>query len=131
MVTKPLDNIPFKGTFHMDEGYVYFRDLDDRVLIGGGRNLDFEQETTTEEGRTEGILNYLKELLQNVVLPNRSFDIEYTWSGIMGFGKDKQPIVAKIAPATYAAVRMNGMGVAIAGSVGEQVADLLAEQLAG
>lgn len=131
LVTKPLDRVPFKGTFHMDEGYLYFRDLDDRVLIGGGRNRDIEKETTTEEGTNESIVAYLKDMLENVVLPGQSFELEYSWSGIMGFGQDKQPIVKKIAPATYAAVRMSGMGVAIAGSIGEQVADMLAEQLAG
>ncbi|MFN8309707.1 MAG: FAD-binding oxidoreductase, partial [Chitinophagales bacterium] len=47
LITKPLSSLPFKGTFHFDEGYYYFREIDGRVLFGGGRNLDFETEKTT------------------------------------------------------------------------------------
>ena len=35
-----------KGIFHLDEGFYYFRDYYNRVMIGGGRNLDFNNECT-------------------------------------------------------------------------------------
>src|SRR5258705_2338681 len=47
LITSPIENLPFKGTFHYDEGYYYFRDIDGRVLLGGGRNLDFMGEETS------------------------------------------------------------------------------------
>src|SRR5205085_1844201 len=31
LVTSPIDNLPWKGTFHSDEGYYYFRNLGNRV----------------------------------------------------------------------------------------------------
>ena len=40
-----------KGAFHYDEGYVYFRNIDNRVLLGGGRNLA-KAETTDVFGTT-------------------------------------------------------------------------------
>ena len=52
LITKPLENLHFRGTFHLDKGYYYFRNIDQRILFGGGRNLDFETEETTEFGET-------------------------------------------------------------------------------
>ena len=48
LITKPIENLDIKGTFHLDKGYYYFRNIENRILFGGGRNLDFEGETTTE-----------------------------------------------------------------------------------
>jgi hypothetical protein len=39
--------------FHLEKGYYYFRNINDRILLGGGRNLDFEGETTTSHDTTE------------------------------------------------------------------------------
>lgn len=30
----------------MDEGFYYFRDIDGRLLFGGGRNTDFKTDET-------------------------------------------------------------------------------------
>ena len=42
LITKPLKKLHIKGTFHLDEGYYYFRNINHRILLGGGRNLDFK-----------------------------------------------------------------------------------------
>jgi hypothetical protein len=43
----------------------------------------------------------------------------------MGFGKEVKPIVNKIGPGLYCAVRCNGMGIAMGSLLGEQVANLI------
>jgi hypothetical protein len=48
LLTSPIKGLPFRGTFHADEGFYYFRNLGDRVLLGGARNKAFEEEQTTE-----------------------------------------------------------------------------------
>ena len=126
LITSPIENLPFKGTFHYDEGYYYFRDADGRVLLGGGRNLDFEGEQTTTFGVTEQIQNRLSEMLREVILPGKKFSVEMRWSGIMGLGEKKTTIIKKLSPHVYCAVRLGGMGIAIGSLVGEEAADLLA-----
>jgi len=124
LITKPLQNIPFKGTFHLDRGYYYFRNIGNRVLFGGGRNLDFKSEETDKTGLTDTIQNKLKELLQTCVLPNTDFEIQQSWSGIMGVGAKKEPIVKQIEKNVYCGVRLGGMGIAIGSLVGKETADL-------
>src|SRR3954471_16321964 len=46
LITHPIPNLKFKGTFHYASGYYYFRNVGNRVLLGGGRNLDFSKEAT-------------------------------------------------------------------------------------
>ena len=90
LITKPIANLPFKGCFHYDKGYVYFRNIGNRVLLGGGRNLAFDKETTTEFGFTDLIKNYLLGLLHKYFLPEQNIEIERWWSGIMGVGPTKK-----------------------------------------
>jgi glycine/D-amino acid oxidase-like deaminating enzyme len=125
LVTSPIDNLPFKGTFHFDEGYYYFRNLGDRVLLGGARNKAFEAETTTDMTFTDIIQQELERFLREVLLPGRQYTIENRWAGIMGMGGEKMPIVRAVNDHVFCAVRMNGMGVALAPVIGEQVASLL------
>jgi len=124
LITKPLQHIPFKGTFHLDRGFYYFRNIGNRVLFGGGRNLDFKTEETDKTGLTDTIQNKLKELMQTCVLPNTDFEIQQSWSGIMGVGPKKEPIIKEIEKNVYCGVRLGGMGIAIGSLVGKETADL-------
>ena len=69
--------------------------------------------------------NHLEQFLKEVILQNQNFKIAHRWSGIMAMGSDKSPIIEKISARQIAAVRLSGMGVALAPKVGEIVADLI------
>ena len=124
LVTKPIPGLKLKGTYHFDEGYYYFRNIDNRVLFGGGRNLDLAAEETWEFGQTDLVKNKLTHYLNEVILPGQHAEVDYWWSGIMGFGEDITPIVKQVEPNVFCAVRCNGMGVAMGSLVGEEVAEL-------
>nr|WP_294935996.1 FAD-dependent oxidoreductase [uncultured Flavobacterium sp.] len=125
LITEPIPGLDIKGTFHIEGGYFYFRNFGDRILFGGGRNLDFEGETTTEFGLTEKIQNRLEQLLGEVILPNKEYKIAHRWSGIMGLGSHKKPIVEQLSENVCCGVRLGGMGVAIGSLVGQELADLV------
>lgn len=125
LISKPIKNLHIKGTFHLDEGYYYFRNVDDRILLGGARNLDLKGEKTASFGETELIQNQLETMLRNVILPNSPFEVERRWSGIMGMGHQKRPIVKQLSNNTYCGVRLGGMGIAIGSLVGKELADLV------
>lgn len=125
LITEPIKDLKLKGTFHYDEGYYYFRNIGDRVLFGGGRNLDFKTEETTTFGLTPIVQNRLDELLKKMILPGIKYKIDMRWSGIMGVGPEKNSIVKATSKNVFCAVRMGGMGVAIGSLVGEEVAELV------
>ena len=124
LVTKPIQNLNIKGTFHLDKGYYYFRNIENRILFGGGRNLDFKTEETTEMELTKLVQNKLEQILKTVILPDQNFEIDQRWSGIMGMGTQKKPIVKSISKNVYCGVRLGGMGVAIGSSIGKQLSEL-------
>lgn len=124
LVTSPIVNLKLTGTFHMLEGFYYFRNIGNRVLFGGGRNLDFKGETTTELSISELIQNDLEQKLKDIIIPGQSFEIEHRWAGVMGVGETKKPIVKHISENVICGVRMGGMGVAIGSIIGSQMADL-------
>jgi glycine/D-amino acid oxidase-like deaminating enzyme len=120
LITQPIKNLNIKGTFHYDKGYYYFRNINDRILLGGGRNLAFEEETTNEMNTTIKIQNSLENLLTNVILPNKKIEIDMRWSGIMGIGNNKLPMIELISKNIAVALRCNGMGVAMGSLTGQK-----------
>ena len=125
LITKPIENLHIKGTFHLDKGYYYFRNIDNRILFGGGRNLDFKTEETTQFGQTEIIQNELERILKTTILPNTNFEIEHRWSGIMGVGKQKKAIVKQLSKNAFCGIRLGGMGIAIGSLIGKELAELI------
>ncbi len=125
IITKPIKNLHIKGTFHYDAGYYYFRNIDNRILFGGGRNIDLKGETTTDIRTTSEITEQLEKILKNVILPNTEFEIDHKWAGIMGVGTSKKPIIKKYNSSIYCGVRLGGMGVAIGSLIGKELAQLI------
>ena len=125
LVTAPIDNLKVRGAFHYNRGYTYFRNIDNRILLGGFRDLDISAEQTIEPGLTDLVQTALEKLLHETILPGQKPKIEFRWSGVMGFGPELKPIVKKVRPGVYCAVRCSGMGIAMGSLLGEQVADLV------
>lgn len=129
VVTKPIPNLKLKGTFHYDKGFYYFRNIDNRVLLGGGRHLDFIAEETIDFGETKLVQDSLIHLLKTVILPETDIEIEYKWSGIMAFGPQLSPIIEEIRPNVWCAVRCNGMGIAIGTQTAQDAAEMVLRSL--
>jgi gamma-glutamylputrescine oxidase len=125
LITEPIADLKVKGTFHYDRGYYYFRNVGNRLLFGGGRNLDFKGEATDQFGLTEHIQEKLDVLLTTMILPGVSCKVEQRWSGIMGLGPVKNTIIKEVQKNIFCAVRMGGMGIAIGSLVGEEAAELV------
>ncbi|WBV52518.1 NAD(P)/FAD-dependent oxidoreductase [Chryseobacterium gambrini] len=125
ILTEPIEHLKLKGTFHYDEGFYYFRNLGNRILLGGGRNQDFKTEETTSFETTEFLQNHLENFLKEVILPNHHVEIAHRWSGIMAMGTEKTPIVKQLSERQFCSVRLSGMGVALAPKIGEIVAEMI------
>ena len=125
-ITRPIENLAFKGIFHFQQGYYYFREYQGCILFGGGRNKDFEKEASTNFELNELIQEDLKQKLEEIIIPKTPYEIDLQWTGIMAFGKTKQPIIQQYSDRVFIGVRMGGMGVAIGSEVGCRLANYLA-----
>lgn len=126
IVTEPVPGLPWRGTYHLEEGYFYFRNVGERVLLGGGRHLAFDVEATPEMALTETIQSALEKLLFDTILPGRKVAIEHRWSGVMGFSEKKQSISRMLSEHVALGFGCNGMGVALGAEIAAQTAQLLA-----
>ena len=125
LLTDPVEGLKIKGTFHYDEGFYYFRNLDNRVLLGGARNKFINEEETFSADTSENVQLELEKFLKEIILPGTPFKVSLRWSGTMAVGKEKKPIIQKINDRLFCAVRMSGMGVALAPQLGKQVAEMM------
>lgn len=129
LVTSAIPGLAWRGLMHADKGYIYFRSLGTRILIGGARNMDFEGEETMELGVTAAITGRLERFLREVVVPGEDFVIEHSWAGTMGMNRDRTPVVRELQPGLFACVRMGGMGVALSALVSRELVQLAAERV--
>lgn len=126
ILSSPVPGLKWKGTFHIDRGYFYYRNVGNRLLLGGGRHLDVMGERTTERTTSTIIQDELESLMSSL-LPNTEYKIDMRWSGIMAFGaeNEKAPRVEALSDNLVIAARLGGMGVAIAPQVAEEAVHLL------
>jgi len=125
ILTSAIENLPLKGTFHFDEGFYYWRNLGNRILLGGARNIAFEDEETTELSITKTIQDKLESFLEKHLALNCIYTIEHRWAGIMAFTDDKQPMLHSVSDNVFAAVACNGMGVSLTPIWAENVASTI------
>jgi glycine/D-amino acid oxidase-like deaminating enzyme len=124
ILSPPIAGLALKGTFHFDGGYYYFRNLGNRVLLGGARNKDFNGEQTLSLETTANIREALYTFLQKHVPAAAVFPLDAfeSWSGLMAMHPTKQPILAQLDSGIWAAMCCNGMGVALSPVFSEHVA---------
>lgn len=125
IVTSPIEGLAMKGTFHFDEGFYYWRNLGNRILLGGARNRAFDEEATLDLSGSDKIKEALTQFLSEHLGPQYSYSIDHHWSGIMGFTDDKRPFLGRVSDGVFASIACNGMGVALTPVIAEDTADLL------
>lgn len=125
LITKPISNLKFKGCFHFEEGFYYFRNVGDRILFGGGRNLDFEGESDDRFLLNDKIQYDLIDKLNTLIAPNEKIEIEQQWSGIMAFSTDKLPMIKHLGQNVLYAMNCNGMGVSLSPVTAKEIAQIL------
>lgn len=128
LVTAPIAGLKFKGIYHFDKGFYYFRELHGRLLFGGGRNKDIHGEATTEFDLNDAIQADLEQKLQEIIIPGTAYTIVNRWAGIMAFGNKKAPIIKAFGNRVFGAIRMGGMGVALAAEAALQLKTMIKER---
>ncbi len=123
LVSQPLKGPLPKGVFHAERGYAYFRFVDQRLLLGGFRNLFEAAEYTTEQSNTPELLNQL--MHYGAGLLGEPITLDHAWAGTMSVGKDRFPYIGVENDIVYG-IKMGGMGVAVGSYVGKTISDLCA-----
>lgn len=126
--TAPVAERLFACPCYADEGYQYWRQLDDgRLVVGGWRNHSFETETCSDETPGDEVQRHLDGFVHATLgLPD--LRVEHRWAGIMAFSPDELPLVGPLpgVPNCYIAAGYTGHGNAYALRASRMLADLLA-----
>ncbi|MDD2793941.1 MAG: FAD-dependent oxidoreductase [Sediminibacterium sp.] len=125
VLTAPITGLKTRGTFHFDEGFYYWRNIGNQILLGGARNSHFAEERTTSLEGSDAIRNILSDFLHRHLDTDQPIQIVQNWSGIMGFTPDKHPLCQAVSDNAVAAIACNGMGVALTPVIAETVTNML------
>ncbi len=128
LVVSPKNPVP-RGTYHMEDGYLYFRTLPDgKVLFGGGRHFgislpDWPNRDTEAESQWDAqLLSSAAQWLGPI------HEVTHRWTGWLGIGPDRTPLIGQTDPGLFYAVRLGGMGIAIGCGLGRVLAQKMAEE---
>ena len=125
IVTMPIPDLKLNGTFHHQEGYNYFRNIDGRILMGGMRHMFPKTESTDVQGNTDEVIASLLDFVQQKIHTTSAVEIDLAWSGILGVGQDERPVVTEAQENVFVGARLGGIGVAIGSLIGEELAGLI------
>jgi gamma-glutamylputrescine oxidase len=124
-VTKPLNSLKWKGTCHYNKGYVYFRDLGNRLLLGGARDIDKKTEESYTPEINQKIKEWLIQFANGKLDLEEGWEIEQEWTGTMGFSSSKTPECKKVSDGIWIAAGLGGMGVALGMELGRKAAEMI------
>ena len=116
LVSQVMQGLKLDHTVHHDRGYVYVREIEGRLLIGGGRQWDCRDD--------DEVAQRLTAWAERHVVGCDPFQVTHRWKGQLGIGRSRRPEVKTLKPGLHAGVRLGGMGVAIGTTVGRMLADL-------
>lgn len=135
ITTKPLQEWYWKAGILMNDGFEYMIQREDkRVVLGGCRwkapckEQPITDDSSIEPNISEGLREYLPENFPDQC--GEGVEIEYEWTGIMGFTEDGMPLVGAV-PGThnqYIAAGYTGHGMPIAFLAAKAVAELALEK---
>jgi gamma-glutamylputrescine oxidase len=95
VVTEPLAEKLYERPHYARHGFDYWQQLPDRrLVVGGRRDVDLENEWTAAEATTPKVQAALESLL--VELVGESPTITHRWSGIFGTSPDALPLVGAV-----------------------------------
>ncbi len=129
IVTMPIPDLKLNGTFHHQEGYNYFRNIDGRILMGGMRHMFPKTESTDVQGNTDEVIASLLDFVQQKIHTTSAVEIDLAWSGILGVGQDERPVVTEAQENVFVGARLGGIGVAIGSLIGEELSTLIHSSL--
>jgi gamma-glutamylputrescine oxidase len=128
MITKPIPNLKIHTNLEVDEGLYYLRPVEGRLLIGGGADLNAKSDQNFEFKNTDSAKTNLIRSLKELI-PSLDFEVDYFWSGIQGFSKDKTRFkILKLSENVYSVFGCAGLGVSIASIAAERTFDLVFKQ---
>eukprot|EP01113_Clastostelium_recurvatum_P043181 TRINITY_DN7098_c0_g1_i2.p1 TRINITY_DN7098_c0_g1~~TRINITY_DN7098_c0_g1_i2.p1 ORF type:complete len:421 (+),score=101.30 TRINITY_DN7098_c0_g1_i2:80-1342(+) len=114
-----------------NDGFEYAQQrLDGRIALGGmrltapGKDVGVDDDTTVNEA----VIKNLRQFLVDHFPPLQDVQIEYQWSGIMGFTQDHLPIVGELpsSPHEYIAAGYSGHGLPFTFGCGRAIAWMIA-----
>lgn len=124
IVTSPVRTETDRALGYLRDGYDYFRFVDGRLLIGGGRDLFKDEQGADDPTPTMGVRRHLEETAVKV-LGHDEFNVEHHWAGVMGFVGGVHlggSLRRRIDDRTEALAGFGGMGVALTPLYASQVA---------
>jgi gamma-glutamylputrescine oxidase len=123
LATEPLAARHFEQVVAAREGWDYWQQTaDGRLVIGGQRDLELDQEFTRDDEPSDTIQARIEGLARTLV-PDLT-RISHRWAGSMGFTPDWLPLVGPLPgrPGVWVSLGYSGHGNVLALACGEAIA---------
>ena len=123
LATAPVPGRVFERPVYADRGYRYWRQTaDGRVVVGGWRNLAFDEETGDADATTATIQGALDAFLRErgIAAP-----VTHRWAGTMEFSHDGLPYLGRRTDGVWVCGGFTGHGNGFAYAAAELVAALV------
>ena len=121
LATEPTARVIARPAY-AKRGYQYWRQrADGRVLVGGWRDMAFDEEVGEEERTTPTVQSHLDAFLASRGIRAR---VTHRWAGTMGFSHDALPYVGRTGARLFVCGGFTGHGMAFGPASAQMIATL-------
>lgn len=126
LITQTLaQGSPIVGCYHLNRGFIYLRNVDNRLLIGGARDRFPEEDEADQFSVTESVQQYLEKTLSQLLPQLGPLEVAERWSGFLGLSPVKNVAPTQFDDRVWIAAGLGGMGVALGSLLGKETAEAL------
>lgn len=124
--TAPATDVRYPRPVYARYGMDYWQQLpDDRIVLGGFRDIGGEEEWTHDARPTARVQQALEQCLRERVKTRAP--ITHRWAAPVSYSRDGMPVVEEVRPGVWAAGAYSGTGNVVGALCGRAVAQLVAQ----
>lgn len=125
LATEPVPRIVASRPVYFRYGYDYWQQLPDgRIVVGGCRDQEGEEEWTTSSATSSGIQGRLEMLLREQI--GVSEQITHRWAALASYTHDEIPLLEEVRPGVLVVGAYSGTGNVMGALYGRIAAEVVA-----
>ncbi|MCF4097672.1 NAD(P)/FAD-dependent oxidoreductase [Maritalea mediterranea] len=126
VTSKPMENLLAEAILYRGAISDTRRAGDYYRLVDEGKRLLWGGRITTQKSEPKKLANMLKNDITRIYPQLDTLEIDYAWSGLMGYCVHKMPLLRELEPGIWTATATGGHGLNTTATIGKLVAEAVA-----
>lgn len=123
--TTQIPDLKIKGIYSFNDGQFYFRNFDNRILIGSMCDMNNDEDISGELNLNESLQQQIEFFLDELILPGKKYSIEQKWTGVTNIHESNTDSFEKVSERIIVALNQSGTGISLCSMIAENISTFM------